>query len=105
MITDFPVPAGASQILPSSRSGRVLVAPEFGNDETLWLFVSEEGRVPDSADMPVACGADLACEHQTTVTGDLGAAVTFRWSSKMVFLNPDGFRATADRRLQESGFP
>ena len=51
---------------------------------------SEEGRALESADMPVACGSDLACEHQTIVTGGLGATITFRWSSKMVFLNPDG---------------
>ena len=90
MITNFPVPAGASQILPYSGSGRVLVVPGLGRDETLWLSISEEGKVLESADMPVACGSSLPCERRTTVTGSWGAAITFRWSSKMVFLNPDG---------------
>ncbi len=105
MITDFPVPAGASQILPSSGSGRVLVAPESGKDETLWLSISEEGRVLESADMPVACGSNLACEHQTTVTGGLGAAITFRWSSKMVFLNPDGSVRQVTEGFGSPAFP
>lgn len=105
MVTDFPVPAGASQILPSSGSGRVLVAPESGKDETLWLSISEEGRVLESADMPVACGSNLACEHQTTVTGGLGAAITFRWSSKMVFLNPDGSVRQVTEGFGSPAFP
>lgn len=105
MVTDFPVPAGASQILPSSGSGRVLVAPQSGKDETLWLSISEEGRVLESADMPVACGSNLACEHQTTVTGGLGAAITFRWSSKMVFLNPDGSVRQVTEGFGSPAFP
>ena len=83
MITNFPVPAAASQILPYSGSVRALVVPGLGRDETLSLSISEEGKVLESADMPVACGSSLACERRTTVTGSLGAAITFRWSSKI----------------------
>lgn len=43
----------------------------------------------ESADMPVMYGSNLACERRTSHGGS-GAAITSRWSSKLVFLNPDG---------------
>lgn len=39
MGVDGRVAAGASQILPYTGVGRVLVAPEFGNDETHWPLI------------------------------------------------------------------
>ena len=90
-ITSFQIYTGGQYgILPSSGPGRVLVIPEGEKDKTLWVSVSEDGVALRSADMPVACNHSLACEAYSTTTGSIGSALAFRWSSKLVFLDPDG---------------
>lgn len=90
-VTSFSIHTGGQYgILPSSDPGRVLVIPEGEKDKILWVAVSEDGAVLESADMPVACNHRLACEAYSTTTGSRGAALAFRWSSKLIFLSPDG---------------
>ena len=90
-VTSFSIrTAGHYGILPSSGPGRVLVIPESEKDKTLWVSVSEDGAALESAAAPVACDHSLACEAFSATTGSMGAAVAFRWSSKVIFLNPDG---------------
>lgn len=97
-VTSFQIyTGGMSGMLPSSGSGRVLVIPESEKDKTLWVSVSEDGVELESADMPLDCGHNLACETYSTVTGSMGAAMAFRWSSKVILLDPDGsLRAIVD---------
>lgn len=94
LITSFRIPGGgAMQVLPSQGRGRVWLVPEAGKDSTLWMAVSGDGELVESVDMPVACGQDLIdllCEVFATSTGGTGAAFAFRWSSKLLFANPDG---------------
>lgn len=91
LVVSFQIYSGGQYgILPSSGPGRVLVIPESKKDRTLRVSVSEDGVALRSAGMPVACNHSLACEAITTVTGSMGAAMVFRWSSKVIFLDPDG---------------
>ncbi|MYA11246.1 MAG: hypothetical protein F4087_00425 [Gemmatimonadetes bacterium] len=90
-VTGFSILTGGQYgILPSSGPGRVLVIPEGEKDKTLWVAVSEDGAALESADMPVACAHGLACEAYSATTGSMGAALAFRWSSKVIFLDPGG---------------
>ena len=66
------------KILPYTGVGRVLVAPEFGKDDTAWISISEDGGVLESADMPVASGSNLVSERRAAVVAGVGAAITFR---------------------------
>ncbi len=90
-VTSFSIYTGGQYgILPSSGPGRVLVIPEGEKDKILWVAVSEDGAALESADMPVACAHGLACEAYSATTGSMGAALAFRWSSKVIFLDPGG---------------
>ncbi len=106
LVGNFQIRTGGQYgILPSSGPGRVLVIPESEKDETLWVSVSEDGAALESADMPVACSHSLACEAFTTVTGSMGAAMAFRWASKLIFLDPDGSVRSIMDGIEELPFP
>ena len=55
--------------------------------------------------MPVACGNDLVCEVYATSTGGMGAAFAFRWSSKLLFANPDGSLRSVVDGIELAQFP
>lgn len=80
-------------ILPGYGEARAFVVPLAGQT-TLWVSVSGDGQQLRSEPMPElvsrACVHPLGCEAFTTVTGDRGSALAFRWSSQLVFLKPDG---------------
>ena len=101
-VVSFPLAVGSGYgILPGYGEARVLIVPEQGLDTTLWVSVSEGGRKLGSKPMPEtisrACGHPMGCEFFTTVTGSRGSAIAFRWSSTLVFLEPDGsVRAIVD---------
>lgn len=106
LITSFRIPGGgAMQVLPSQGRGRVWLVPEAGKDSTLWMAVSGEGESVESVDMPVACGHDLLCEVFATSTGGIGAAFAFRWSSKLLFANPDGSVRSVIDGIERIQFP
>lgn len=106
LVVSFQIHTGGQYgILPSSGSGRVLVIPESEKDKTLWVAVSEDGAVLESADMPVACNHSLACEAFSATTGSMGAAVAFRWSSKVILLDPDGSVRSVIDGIEELSIP
>lgn len=94
-------------ILPGQGESRALVIPLSGKDTTLWVAVSEDGQWLESESMSpdVKCAHNLACEFFTSVTGSRGSAVAFRWSSKLLFLEPDGSVRTLADGVEEIPFP
>ena len=114
-IESFWIPAGsptsappAHGILPGYGEARALVVPLEGHT-TLWVSVSDDGRQLRSEPMPEpvsrTCAHHLACEVFTTVTGSRGSAVAFRWSSQLVFLEPDGSARTIVDGVEGIPFP
>ena len=106
LLTSFQLQTKDSYgILPSGVSPNVLVVPATSRDGELWNLVSEDGRVLETARMPLPCAHNLACEFFTTVTGNEGSAIAFRWSSKLIFLDPDGSVRLVTDGIEQIPFP
>ncbi len=92
-------------ILPYRESRGALIVPGTGKETVLWNRVSEQGRILETAEMPLPCVHNLACEFFTTTTGNRGSAVAFRWSSSLIFLDPDGSVRLATEGIEQIAFP
>ena len=114
-LESFWLPAGSPisappvlGILPGYGEARAFVVPLAG-ETTLWVSVSGDGRQLRSEPMPKpvsrTCAHHLACETFTTVTGNRGSAVAFRWSSQLMFLGPDGSVRTIVDGVEAIPFP
>ena len=95
-------------ILPGYGEARAFVVPLAG-ETTLWVSMSGDGRQLRSEPMPEpvsrTCAHHLACEVFTTITGNRGSAVAFRWSSQLMFLGPDGSVRTIVDGVEAIPFP
>jgi len=82
------VTSGLDRILPVESPNLAIVqhgATERGN----WSLLDATGAVVKTYTLPPPCEA-LVCSALTAVTEDGSGVVSYRWSSDLVFLNPDG---------------
>ena len=95
-----------SQVLPAFGSSRRVLRPFIGGRDTLWVSVSESGRVVSAAPMPgkVAFQDDVVGESFTSRAGT-GAVVAFRWSSQLVLLDESGGVRTVAEGIERVAFP
>ena len=70
-----------------------------------WLAISSTGKHLRTVDLPVPCINSLVCETAATGAGAGGAVVAFRWSSKLLFLDPDGSVRAETDGIERIAFP
>ena len=99
----------ATELIPTVDS-RLLALVEFRNSaeegsKRPWLTISPTGERLSTFDLPVACRDSLPCETIATGAGSAGAVVAFRWSSKLLFLAPDGSVRAEAEGVERISFP
>ncbi len=89
---------GTRQVMPSSFSNGDRVVMPRDDGATLWIAISGARSVRETGPAsPFRFDNPIEGEAWATPLPDGGAAITFRWSSQMILLAPDGeIRATVD---------